>query len=191
MAALKGTHPNIISASLTKQDEVGYELAVSVRYEFLPEVVERMKFERRDIPAEESDQVAVRNMRITLKGLRDQISALGNVEVRAGELNEDGDTEIYHPLVHKHTVFTWTVTYSNFQGGVVYPQMFYFNSATKERKTSGAMPEEGLTLHHTGQGVSFEVRFFGELEDYDMVMFRLKGKSKDEYTLASKRVEKL
>ena len=83
------------------------------------------------------------------------------------------------------TVFTWTVTYSNFQGGNVYPQMFYFNSATKERKTSGAMPEEGLVLHHNGEGVSFEVKFFAELEDYDMVMFRLKGKNKGEYILTS------
>lgn len=74
---------------------------------------------------------------------------------------------------------------------MVYPQMFYMNSATKERKTSGAVPEEGLYLHHTGQGVSFEVKFLAQLNDYDTVLFCLKGKNKGSYTLTSERVQKM
>ena len=51
VAALKNSHPNIISARLSKNEDLQFELAVSVSYEFLPEVRETMKFERRDIPA--------------------------------------------------------------------------------------------------------------------------------------------
>ena len=89
------------------------------------------------------------------------------------------------------TVFTWGLTFSQFNGGNIYPQMYYYNSVTKERKTSGAVPEEGLNLHHTGSGIYSEIKFMAELEDYDMVMFKLKGKYSGEYTLTSERVERL
>ena len=65
---------------------------------------------------------------------------------------------------------------------VVKPQMFYYSSITKQRKTSGAIPEEGVYVHHNGKGY-LEMKFVAELEDFDLVIFQLQGKSFGEYTI--------
>lgn len=62
--------------------------------------------------------------------------------------------------------------------------MYYYNSVTKQRKTSGAIPEEGVYVHHLDIGYA-EIKFYAELEDFDMVVFELKGKHNGEYTLSS------
>jgi len=51
VAGLKGLHPNIITARLGRNSEQEYELTISVAYEFLPEVVEKIVFASREIPA--------------------------------------------------------------------------------------------------------------------------------------------
>ena len=54
LAGVKGTHPQIISAKF-EMTEIGEEcLVVKVTYEFLPEILERIVFEKKEIPAEES-----------------------------------------------------------------------------------------------------------------------------------------
>lgn len=62
--------------------------------------------------------------------------------------------------------------------------MYYYNSVTKQRKTSGAIPEEGVYVHHLDKGYT-EIKFYAELEDFDMVVFELKGKHNGEYTLSN------
>jgi len=86
-------------------------------------------------------------------------------------------------------VFTWALTFENFNASeAVKPQMYYYNSANRQRKTSGAMPEEGFRLHQNGNGVFAEIKFVAELEDFDMVLFRLPGKYSGEYTLTIEKV---
>lgn len=67
---------------------------------------------------------------------------------------------------------------------IVKPQFYYYNSTTKQRKTSGAMPDDGLYVHHNGKGY-VEVKFIAELEDFDMVVFSLAGKRTGDYTISS------
>jgi len=42
------------------------------------------------------------------------------------------------------------------------PQFFYFSSITKQRKTSGAVPEDGIYVHNNGRGY-VEIKFVAEL----------------------------
>lgn len=71
---------------------------------------------------------------------------------------------------------------------IIKPQLFYFSSVTKQRKSTGAVPEGGIYVHNNGRGYA-EIKFLVELEDFDMVLFQLEGKHKGEYTISSERVE--
>jgi len=44
LASIKGTHPQIISATFTKSEVEEQILSVKVSYEFLPEIVEKLAF---------------------------------------------------------------------------------------------------------------------------------------------------
>lgn len=54
VASLKGQHPNILSATLDKNPDELYVLTVKVAYEFLPETIETIIFDKREISGEES-----------------------------------------------------------------------------------------------------------------------------------------
>lgn len=86
VAALKGSHPQILSATLEKNVDEVFEMQIKVAYEFLPEIVEKLVFEKREISAEESEQVAVRNMRNYLQNIKEQIALLTNVQTLSGTL---------------------------------------------------------------------------------------------------------
>lgn len=66
-------------------------------------------------------------------------------------------------------------------------QFSYYNSVTKHRKSTGAVPEEGVYVHHSGIGYT-ELKFLAELEDFDMVIFTFQGKAKGDYTISSEKV---
>jgi hypothetical protein len=51
VAAIKGTHPQIISAKFTRNEDDVHVLTVKVSYEFLPEINEELVFEKKEIPA--------------------------------------------------------------------------------------------------------------------------------------------
>ena len=127
-------------------------------------------------------------MRTYVKGIRDQINALGSVQVMQGQLDETAETEVFLKLVHKRTVFTWVLNLRDMSSTIIKPQMFYFSSITKQRKTSGAIPEGGIYVHNNGRGY-VEIKFLAEYEDFDMVTFHLDGKNKGDYTISSERVE--
>ena len=57
-----------------------------------------------------------------------------------GKLDETADTQVFLKLVHKKTVFTWVLNMNSMSTTVIKPQLFYFSSITKQRKTSGAVP---------------------------------------------------
>jgi len=133
----------------------------------------------------------VRNMRNFLRGLKEQLTSLTNIQVSAGILDESTDTEIFAKLNSKQLVFTWGLNIRKSNNTTIKPQMLYYNSLTKQRKTSGAVPEEGLYLHTNGEASYIEMKFYAELEDFDMVIFKLSGKNVGEYTLAVERVEQL
>ena len=92
---------------------------------------------------------AVRNLRTYLRGMKDQIGVLGNLQLISGQLEEE-DTEIFVPLAHKHTIFSLSLSLNNLSTTMLRTQMSYFSTATKQRKSAGALPEEGLYLHHNG-----------------------------------------
>ncbi len=151
IAAVKNTHPQIISAKFTKTEDDSHILTTTVRYEFLPEINEEIVFEKKEIPAEESEQAVVRGMRSYVKGIRDQLNSLGSVQITRGELDETAETEVFIKLNHKRSVFTWGLNFTKLAQTMVRPQMYYYNSITKQRKTSGAIPEEGIYVHNSGQ----------------------------------------
>ena len=92
------------------------------------------------MPAEESEQAVIKNMRTYIRGIRNQINDLGSVQVMQGKLDETADTQVFLKLVHKKTVFTWVLNMNNMNTTTIKPQLFYFSSITKQRKTSGAVP---------------------------------------------------
>lgn len=83
---------------------------------------------------------AVRNLRTYLRGMKEQIGALGNLQLLSGNLEEE-DTEIFLPLAHKHTVFTLSLALNSLSATMLRTQMSYFSTATKQRKSAGALPE--------------------------------------------------
>ena len=187
---MKGTHPQIISAVFSTSEEDVHTLTIKVSYEYLPEIAESLVFEKREIPADESEQAVIRGMRGHIRGIRDQINSIGTVQVLQGPLDETTDTEIFVKLCYQRTAFTWALNMRNMSTTIVKPQFYYYNSTTKQRKPSGAIPDDGLYVHQNGKGY-VEVKFIAELEDFDMVVFSLSGKSSGEYIISSEKVSTL
>lgn len=50
--------------------------------------------------------------------------------------------------------------------------MYYYNSVTKQRKSSNACPDSGVYVHHAGKSY-VEIKFLAEYDDFDMVIFQL------------------
>ena len=84
VASLKGQHPNILSATLEKNADELYVLTVKVCYEFLPETIETIFFDKKEISEEESKQIAVKNMKNYLQNIKEQISSLTNMNATSG-----------------------------------------------------------------------------------------------------------
>jgi len=80
-------------------------------------------------------------MRSYIRGIREQLNAIGTIQVLQGKFDETTDTEVFVKLGYKKSVFTWAITLTNMNATIIKPQLFYYNSATKQRKTSGAIPE--------------------------------------------------
>lgn len=110
LAALKKTHPQIITAALTKDAEGQFELVVVVGYEFLPEVREVFTLESKAVEQDESERATVLNLRNHIRGMREELTALGNMEVISGNFENEGDTEVFAQLSNKHTVFTLSLS---------------------------------------------------------------------------------
>jgi hypothetical protein len=189
LAALKKTHPQIITATLSKNAEGQYELAVVVAYEFLPEQKELFTLESRAVEQDESERASVLNLRNHIRGMREELSALGNMEVISGNLEADGDTEVFVQLSCKRTVFTLSLSLTALPSDLLKVQMFYYNSASKERRNSAAAPEEGIYVYNSGRAFT-EIKFLAEFEDFDMVVFRV-GKAQGGYIITRERVEVL
>lgn len=65
--------------------------------------------------------------------------------------------------------------------------MFYYNTSTKERRSSAIIPEEGVFIYNNGKGYT-EIKFLAEYEDFDMVVFKV-GKSQGSYILTGEKVD--
>jgi hypothetical protein len=79
LAALKKTHPQIITASLKKNSEGQFELVIVVSYEFLPEVREVFTLESKAVEQDESERATVLNLRNYIRGMKEELTALGNM----------------------------------------------------------------------------------------------------------------
>ncbi len=67
--------------------------------------------------------------------------------------------------------------------------MFYYNSTSKERRNSSAIPEEGIYVYNNGRAFT-EIKFLAEFEDFDMVVFRV-AKAQGSYIITRERVDGL
>jgi hypothetical protein len=64
-------------------------------------------------------------------------------------------------LAHKKTVFTLAIALNNLTTTMLRTQMSYYSTSTKQRKNAGALPEEGIFLHHNGS-TQIEIKFLAE-----------------------------
>ena len=119
-----------------------------------------------------------------VRNIREQLNTIGSIQILQGQLNVANDTEVFLRLSHKHTVFTWGLNLKGLSQNLIKPQMYYYSSATKQRKSSNACPEGGIYVHHSGKSY-VEIKFLAEFEDFDMVLFQLQGANKGDFTISS------
>ena len=189
VAGLRNTHPQIIKAHLSINEEGKYELSVVVSYEFLPEVRENYVFESRSIAKEESEEATVRNLKNHIRSMRETLASLSNLQTLSGKLDDKADTEIFVPLTNKKTVFSLTLNLTSVTSNIIKVQMYYYNSANKKLKNSNTIPDEGIYVH--GSSNIVELKFYAEFEDFDMVNFKIQGKQAGSYLLTAEKVETL
>lgn len=95
-------------------------------------------------------------------------------------------------IPHKHCVITWGLNITKPGTNVIKPQLWYYNTVTKQRKNSKTIPDEGLNLMHNGDSVYTEVRFLVDQEDFDCVILQLSdSKLEGDYLVSIEKVEQL
>jgi hypothetical protein len=186
VASLKGQHPNILSATLEKNPDELYVLTVKVAYEFLPETIETIMFDKREISGEESEQIAVKNMKNYLHNIKDQISSLTNMNVTTGDIDDSSNPfEVFVKVPHPKTVFTWGMNLQKPANSTMKCQFYLYNSVTKDRKSTKSVPEDGIFINHSSDSCYVEMRFIADQEEgYDHVIFSLKDKWRGTYLIS-------
>jgi hypothetical protein len=134
-----------------------------VAYEFLPETIETIMFDKREISADESELIAVKNIRNYLQNIKSQISSLTNLNATSGQI-DDGISpfEVFVKMPHEKTVYTWGLNLSKPSTTLLKGQFYLYNSTTKDRKDTKSIPEEGVFLNHSSDSCYVEMRFFAE-----------------------------
>lgn len=117
------------------------------------------------------------------------MASLSNLQAVSGKLDEKADTEIFVPLTSKRTVFSLNLSLTSITSNQLKVQMHYYNSTTKQLKSSNAVPEEGVYVH--GANTTVELKFFAEFLDFDMVNFKIQGRQTGSYILTAEKVETL
>lgn len=98
---MKGQHPNILSAKLEKNPDELFVLTIKVSYEFLPETVETIMFDKREISVEESEEIAVKNMKNYLHNIKEQVASLTNMSATSGDIDSSMSTfEVFVKMPH-------------------------------------------------------------------------------------------
>ena len=86
-------------------------------------------------------------------------------------------------------MYTWGLNLQKPNSTTLKGQMFYYNSATKEKKNSKAIPEDGVFLNHSNDSCYIELRFFSDQEEgFDHVIFSLKDKWRGTYLVSIEKV---
>ena len=81
----------------------------------------------------------------------------------SGDLDDSiSPFEIFVKIPHQKTVFTWGLNFSKPSGNTLKCQMEHYNSLTKERKSSKAVPDDGVFINHNNDACYTEIRFFAE-----------------------------
>lgn len=76
---------------------------------------------------------------------------MSNVQVLSGDIEPVGGTfETYVKLTHEKTLLTWSITLDKPSGTNFKPQLYLYNSVTKNKQNSKIVPSEGLYMHHSG-----------------------------------------
>jgi hypothetical protein len=146
--------------------------------------------ESKAVEKDESERATVNNLRNYIRGMREELSSMGNIEVVSGPLEAEGDTEIFLQLSSKRTVFTLSLNLTAVPNDMLKVQMFYYNSTSKERRSSGVVPEEGVYVYSNGRAFT-EIKFLAEFEDFEMVVFRVNAKSQGTYIITGEKVDSL
>lgn len=76
---------------------------------------------------------------------------MSNVQVITGEIEPAGNVfEIFVKLLHQKTLLSWTITLFKPSGTVLKPQLYFYNSITKNRQNTKIIPSDGIYMHHNG-----------------------------------------
>ncbi len=68
--------------------------------------------------------------------------------------------EVFLRLPHKRNLINWTLNFSKVGGGNnIKCQMYFYNSATKNKTNSKFLPEEGIYVHNSSNS-SLDLRLF-------------------------------
>lgn len=100
-------------------------------------------------------------MRNYLCNIKEQIASLTNVQTLTGQIDNNGDNfEVYSKIPHKQAVYTWALNLQRPNTSNLKTQMYYYNSLTKQKKNSKAIPDEGLYINNGNDSSFVEMRTF-------------------------------
>jgi hypothetical protein len=100
---------------------------------------------------------------------------MSNAQVITGEIEPAGNVfETFVKLIHDKTLLTWTITLLKPSGTVLKPQLYFYNSITKNRQNTKIIPSDGIYMHHNGEQYTTELRFVVDKSDkYDNALLVL------------------
>jgi hypothetical protein len=115
---------------------------------------------------------------------------MSNVQVVTGDIEPAGNVfEIYVKLSHEKTLLTWTITLLKPSGTNLKPQLYLYNSITKNRQNTKIIPSDGIYMHHNGDQYTTELRFVVDQSDkYDNALLVLEGNTKGRYIVSMEKV---
>ena len=115
---------------------------------------------------------------------------MSNVQVLTGDIEPAGNSfQTYIKLCHEKTLITWTITLFKPSGTTFKPQLYLYNSITKNKQNTKIIQNEGLYMHHNGDQFTTEVRFVvDQSEKYDNALLVLEGNTKGKYIVSLEKV---
>ena len=115
---------------------------------------------------------------------------MSNVQVLTGQIEPAGNTfETFVKLTHEKTLLTWSITFNKPSGTVFKPQLYFYNTVTKNRQNSKILPAEGVYMHHNGEQFTTQLRFvINQSDKYDTALLVIDGNHKGRYVVSLEKV---
>lgn len=131
-------------------------------------------------------------MKNYLHNIKEQISSLTNMNVTSGEIDDSQNPfEVFVRIPHPKTVFTWGLNLQKPSSNTLKGHFYLYNSATKDKKNTKMIPDDGVFINHNSDSCYVEMRFLADQEEgYDHVVFSLKDKWRGTYLISMEKVSK-